>query len=329
MNKLALTLTVILVAFIMFAVFLVGALKLYQASPGTLTVPHEGEYGIYTFDPATNRVTLIYSTPNEIYTSALRLNNHGDKFVFAQKIDGTNDNNTEIFTIGTDGKNLKRLTNNSYWDLYPAWSPDDTQIAFLSKRQQDLDIYVMNADGTNQHKLYDSGSHDADIDWADGILTFTSGFKIWTIKNNGTDPVQVTNPSNAGQWGNANLPIGDYDPRLSHDGARIVFERLENTTSVHGSYNMFVINGNGTGENRLTNTGYSQGLASWSHQDDRIVYIVAAVQNEGKYDIYMMNDDGTDTHNITPNYFPAQFLCYSPIFSRDDSGIYFIGHWQT
>jgi Tol biopolymer transport system component len=292
------------------------------------TVPNEGKYGIYALDLSTNKVALVYSTDDEIYTSALRLNSAGDTFVFAQKIDGADDSNTEIFTLGIDGQNLKRLTSNGFLDLYPVWSPDDSQIAFLSKRDKDLDIYIMNADGNGQRKLYDSGSNDADIDWAGDALVFTSGFSIWRIKGDGTSPTQVTNLSNAGQWGTTNLPVGDYDPRLRSDGAKIVFERLEDPNSTHGSYDLFVVNVDGTGETRLTDTGYSQGLANWSHDGATIAYVVAAIGNEGKYDLYVMNADGTSNHDATPSYFPASFLCYSPVFSKDDSKIYFIGQWS-
>ena len=297
-----------------------------QASGGQDTVPHEGKYGIYVLDLATGKVKLLYSTDNEIYTSALRLSVQ-DKLVFSQKIDGESDENTEIFTIDINGQSLKRLTDNTYWDLYPTWSPDGVRVAFLSKRDSDFDIYMMNADGSDQHLFYDSGSHDADIDWAGDTIVFTSGFKIWSIKDDGTGLTQVTNPADAGEWGQANLPIGDYDPRLRVDGLKIVFERLENPASVHGDYNIFTINADGTQETRLTNTNYAQGLASWSHSGDRMVYGVAAVNNAGKYDMYMMNADGSDNHNVTPEYFASNFLCHSPIFSQDDSEIYFIGEW--
>ena len=289
-------------------------------------VPHEGKYGIYVLDLATEKVSLLYSTDNELYTSALRLNKQAEKFVFAQKT-GETDESTEIFTIDVDGQNLQRLTDNNYWDLYPAWSPDGMRIAFLSKRDNDLDIYMMNTDGSDQHMFYDSGSHDADIDWAGDTIVFTSGFKIWSIKDDGTRLTQITNPTNAGQWGQANLPIGDYDPRLRSEGLKIVFERLEDPESSHGNYNIFTINSDGAQETRLTNTNYSQGLASWSHSGDRIVYVVAAINNEGKYDMYMMEADGSDNHSITPEYFASNFLCYSSIFSKDDSEIYFIGQW--
>ncbi len=316
-----------IVLVVVFTVMLLGILSSISTQKPS-TVPHEGTYGVYALDLATNEVALVYSTNNEVFTSALQLNTDGDTLVFAQKIDGSNDNNTEIFTIGVDGKNLKRITNNSFWDLYPAWSPDGTQIAFLSKREKDLDIYVMNTDGSNQHKLYDSGSHDADIDWAGDTIVFTSMSKIWRIKDDGTSPTQITNLPNAGQWGTANLPVGDYDPRLSSDGDKIVFERLEDPNSTHGNYNIFTVNVDGTGETRLTSTGYAQGLANWSHDGGRIVYVVAAINNEGKYDIYVMNNDGTNNHNATPSYFPANFLCHSPVFSEDDSKIYFIGQWS-
>ena len=289
-------------------------------------VPHEGKYGIYVLDLATQKVELLYSTDNEIYTSALRLNQLGKKLVFAQKTD-VNDESTEIFTIDVDGQNLERLTDNEHWDLYPAWSPDGTRIAFLSKRDNDLDIYMMNSDGSNPHMFYDSGSHDADIDWAGDTIVFTSGHKIWGIKDDGTGLTQVTNPTNAGQWGQANLPIGDYDPRLRPDVLKIVFERLEDPESTHGSYNFFTVNSDGTQEARLTNTNYSQGLASWSHSGDRLVYVVSAMNNEGKYDMYMIEADGSDNHSVTPEYFASNFLCYSPIFSINDSEIYFVGQW--
>ena len=297
-----------------------------QTSDAQDTVPHEGKYGIYVLDLATENVKMLYSTDNEIYTSALRLN-VGGNLVFAQKIDGVNDENTEIFTIDVNGQNLKRLTDNTYWDLYPTWSPDGTHVAFLSKRDSDFDIYIMNADGSDQHLFYDSGSHDADIDWAGDTIVFTSGFKIWSIKDDGTGVTQVTNPAGVGQWGQANLPIGDYDPRLRSDGLKVVFERLEDPESVHGDYNIFSVNIDGTDETRLTSTGYAQGLASWSHTGDRIVYGVAAVGEEGKYDMYLMDSDGSNNRNITPEYFASDFLCYSPMFSLDDSEIYFIGQW--
>jgi Tol biopolymer transport system component len=140
------------------------------------------------------------------------------------------------------------------------------------------------------------------------------------------DPVAIQ-PPDAGVWGNANLPFGDYDPRLSPDGSKIAFERLEDDVSQHGNYNIYIVDADGSDETRLTDSGYSQGIVSWSHPGDKMAFVVAAIGEEGKYDIYMMNSDGSNITNITPAYFPPDFLCHTPVFSADDSRIYFIGEW--
>jgi TolB protein len=194
-------------------------------------------------------------------------------------------------------------------------------------RQTDLDLYLVKADGSSLRKLYDSGAHDADIDWVGNRIVFTSNNRIWMIQADGTNPAPVTQPPRAGEWGKTNLPFGDYDPRLSPDGNQIVFERLEGDDSPHGKCNLFLVNTDGGGETRLTNNGYSQGLASWSHAGDKLVYTVAAVGDQGQYDLYIMNSDGTYNHNITPNYFPDFFLAHAAIFSLDDTKVYFIGEW--
>jgi len=292
---------------------------------GQMSVPHVEKWSIYVLDLATEKVELLYSSASQI--SHLSLNKTGNRFAFSQKIDGDENEHEEICTVNTDGSNFQRLTNNSYRDLYPVWSSTDAEIAFLTWRDENLDIYIMSNNGTNVRKLYDSGYHDADINWEGNSIVFTANSRIWMMRDDGTQVTQITEPPNAGQWGNANLPFGDYDPRLSPNGNKIVFERLEDDSSPHGNYNIYVINSDGSSQNPITATGYSQGLANWSSSGDKIVYLVAAIGNEGKYDIYVMNSDGTSVRNITPDYFPAVFLCHTPVFSIDDSKIFFVGQW--
>jgi Tol biopolymer transport system component len=304
-----------------------GCSKNSPSQAPTKTVPYGATWGIYELDLTTQDVRLIYKTDDEIFASSLRLNNMSDRLVFARKADGTGENNLEIYSVNTEGNDLRRLTSNNYWDLYPVWSPDDSKIAYLSKREGDLDIYVMDSDGSNPEKLFDSGDNDADIDWAGDTIVFTSQYAVWKIREDGASPIQVTEPTGRGEWGKANLPKGDYDPRVSPNGKKVVFERLEDTSQPNGGYNIFLVNADGTGEKRLTDSSYAQGLVSWSHLGERLVYVVAAINGVGEYDIYMMNSDGTENHNITPDYFPADFLCHSPVFSKDDSKIFFIGQW--
>ena len=303
-----------------------GCSKDNPSSANGKTVPHEQRWGIYALDLVTEDVALLYSSSRNL--SELRLNEAGDWFAFCQKMDGDDDEHEEICTLGVDGSNFKRLTNNEFRDPYPAWSPDGSQIAFLSFRDTTMDIYVMDADdGGNERLLYDSGFHDCDIDWRGDKIVFTRNSQIWMMNDDGTDDHQITDPPRAGEWGNANLPFGDYDPRLNPDLSLIAFERMVDDSSPHGNYDIYVINPDGWAEDPLTDSGYSQGFASWSHSGGRIVYLVAAIGTEGRYDIYMMNSDGSENGNITPDYFPANFLCHSPVFSIDDDQVFFVGQW--
>lgn len=288
-------------------------------------VPHKEKWGIYALDLATEDVTLIYSSSEKI--SGLQITGTGDTFAFSQKIGGDTNEHEEICTLSVDGRNFARLTHNTVLDTYPWWSPDGTQIVFLSWRDQTMDIYTMEADGSNVKKLYDSGGHDGDVQWSNDKMVFTRNSQIWIMNDDGTHARQVTNPPRAGEWGNAVLPFGDYDPRLSPDGTNIVFERLVDDASPHGNYDIFVITTDGSHERALTDTGNTQGLASWSRTGDRIVYSVTAIGEDGVFDIYVVNPDGTDNHNITPEYFPENFLCHSPVFSPDGASVFFVGEW--
>ena len=310
------------------SVFAAAGCSTTSSSSDSKSVPHQEAWGLYALDLSSENVELILSSSREIV--GLSLNPAGTTLAFSFKSTTTEvfDLTSEIYMVGVDGGGLSRLTDNSYFDTYPSFSADGAKIVFLSKRNGTLDLYSMNSDGSGQQLLYDSGGHDADVNWGStDRIAFTRDHQIWSVSSAGTDPQQVTDPANAGQTGVANLPIGDYDPRCSPDGSRIAFERMIDVSTAHGSYDIFTIHSTGTGETRLTTTGYAQGFANWSNAGDKIVFIVAAIGGEGKYDLYMMNADGSNNGNITPNYFPAEFLCHNAVFSGNDSKIYFIGQW--
>ncbi|MGD9130579.1 MAG: hypothetical protein PVH73_03270 [Candidatus Bathyarchaeota archaeon] len=332
-KKIVILAVVCLVATLVFAAIII---KDTPSLSGDKEVPHEGKWGIYVYDLETEKTELVYSSANKV--SRVRLNNAGDRLVFYQQIARNNIECVvegspinvceEICSIRVDGEDYRRLTDNEYGDLVPCWSSDDSQIVFLSFRET-LDIFAMDADGGNVREVYDSGGHDSDIDCSGGKIAFTRDSQIWIMNEDGTDTVQVTDPPRAGEWGNAVLPFGDYDPNLSPDGSRIVFERMVDDETSHGNYNIYVIDVDGSGETALTDNGYTQGLPVWSRSGEQIVYLVSAIGNDGQYDIYIMNSDGSENRNITPDYFPADFLCHNSIFSNDDSRIFFVGEWYS
>lgn len=294
------------------------------AAPKPLERPSD-RWAIYALTFDTGETNLVYSTPDPI--EKLRVHPEGDRLAFSQAVGGEGYEHNEIFTIGVDGQGLSQLTDNEKWDLYPAWSPDGSTIAFLSFRTADLDIYAMGADGSDQRLLFDSGNHDADIQWQSDLITFTSGSRIWLMNSDGSDARPITDPPRAGEWGDSVLPFGDYDPRISPDGEKVVFSRLVDDSSQHGNYDLFLVDVDGTGLTRLTETGYTQGVADWSHDGERLIYIVAAVGDEGCYDIHMMNADGTGSHNATPDSYPDNLIIHWAVFSPDDEKVYFVGEW--
>jgi Tol biopolymer transport system component len=283
------------------------------------------EWGIYELDPVDETVTPIFTSPDEIIT--VRLDPSGQIIAFSMKNGGTGYEHTELYTIQTDGTDLTRLTDNDDWDLYPSWSPKGDEIMYLSFRDETLDIWMMDAEGGNQRLIYDSGGHDADIHWVGNLIAFTRDSQIWVMNSDGTNDYRVTDPPRAGEWGDAVLPFGDYDPRISPDGSRIIFERLVDDSTQHGNYDLFMVNVDGSSETRLTDNGWTQGLVSWSNDGQKLVYTVSAVGLEGRYDLYFIDPDGSDMVDLTSDLLPQGFLANSPIFSMDDFTIYFIGQW--
>src|SRR5262245_39133057 len=59
----------------------------------------------------------------------------------------------DIFEATLDGSGLKRLTDATGYDAEGSYSPDGKHIVFCSKRDGNLELYIMDADGKNARKL--------------------------------------------------------------------------------------------------------------------------------------------------------------------------------
>lgn len=104
------------------------------------------------------------------------------------------DGNSEIYVMQADGRGATNLTHHPANDFAPRWSPDGKRLAFLSFRNDAVDVFAINADGTGEIQLTSGlpvfGPHS--IDWSpDGaylIVETRSGnaATLWVVNTDGS-----------------------------------------------------------------------------------------------------------------------------------------------
>ena len=171
----------------------------------------------------------------------------------------------EIYLMdASDGSNLTRLTYNSFplstsIDYGPSWSPDGTQIAFQSYRDgtsenPNIEIYKMDADGSNQTRLTDEPFADAVPAWSpDGTqIAFTTyrigDSEIYVMDADGSNPTNLTSDLS-----------DDSKAAWSPDGTEIAF-----SSDRDGDYEIFVMDADGSNPTQITTNGTDDQSPSWS-----------------------------------------------------------------
>ncbi len=161
------------------------------------------------------------------------------------------------------------------------------QLAFVSDRDGNDEIYIMNEDGSDLFRLTRSPGRDGSPAWSpDGQwLAFFSerdgDADIYVIRANGTGLRKLTNNS-------AFDCCMDWSP----DGTKIVF----NSNWPDGDQDIYVINVDGTGLKNLTDAPGDDWSPDWSPGGGRIAF---DSNRDGQSEIYVMNADGSGVSRLT------------------------------
>jgi TolB protein len=192
-------------------------------------------FDIYTADPDGSNLHRL--TNYGVYTAEGTLSPDGRSIVFTSLKDG----DLDIYTMKVDGSDVKRLTDAPGYDGGPFYSPDGTKIVYRAWHPVDtaltnfqellregmvrpnrMEIWVMNADGTEQHRITSlGGANFAPYFTPDGTrIIFASNYKnphsrnfdLYLVNLDGSGLEQVTTH-----------PEFDGFPMFSPDGKQLVW----------------------------------------------------------------------------------------------------------
>ena len=266
----------------------------------------------------------------------------GTKIAFVSRRDGDN----EIYVMNADGSNPVNLTNHPDSDYLPVWSSDGNRIAFTTNREStgptlsvdpklvingyNIEIFVMNADGSGQTNVSNHPGWDGYPSWSPngdqlvfqtnrdesngvllGIVPVDLGQEIYLVNVDGTNPTQLTNS-----------PENDVYPSWSPDGLKIVFQSYRD-----GDPEIYSMNPDGTGQTRLTTHPDSDMSPSWSPDGSWITFHSS---RDGNMEIYKMTAGGLSQTRLTndpewdwgPSWSPDGSKIVFQSFRYGDSEIY-------
>jgi dipeptidyl aminopeptidase/acylaminoacyl peptidase len=234
-----------------------------------------------------------------------------------------------IYSINVDGSDLQRVTTG----LEPAWSPDGSQVAF-ARWQQPRGIYVVDADGSGERRLFDWGETrwpSWSPDGSEILFSHQKGGReggercffgfCFTIPTTEQWRLGVVNV-NDGSFVEPTASKFALGPHLSPDGSLVVYSDVQGLRIQNKDESLsYLITGDGRDKSPM-----------WSPDGSQVVFVR---RQHDHWEVYLVNANGSKVRRLTdtprkPGGAVADSV--SPVWSPDGNYIAFLtnrsGKWE-
>lgn len=174
--------------------------------------------------------------------------------------------NMQIFTMDINGGSQTNVSNNACDEIEPSWSPDSTQLVFVSKCSGKSQLVEMHANGTNRVVISDNATvNDEQPAWSPSgaLIAFSSDRtgkrQIFDMAANGTGVMDLSNNTSS-----------DSKPSWKPDGSALAFQ-----TDRLGLAQIWVMDADGSSQSPLLTpspTGKSDTNPAWSPDGTKVAF---------------------------------------------------------
>jgi len=175
--------------------------------------------------------------------------------------------NVFAFDRATPGRLAPLTRDSTASQTDAAYDPNGDRVAYVSDRDGNAEIYVMNADGSDARRLTQTAATEAAPAWtpdgesivyaSNAAGTGTGTFHLWIMNADGTNQRSLTQG-----------PQSDFQPAVSPDGHTIAF-----TTDRAGNYDIYLMDMDGQNPRQFTRAPAPETTPVWL-ADGRLAYLL-------------------------------------------------------
>ena len=192
----------------------------------------------------------------------------------------------EIYVMDLDGQNLTAITRDRSTALSPAWSPDGTQLAYVSYVEGQPKIFIANVFSGARRAVAGYPGINITPAWhpAGGRLAVT-------LSKDGNPDIFLMDAQGSLLKALVSGWAIDVSPSWSPDGSKIAYVSNES-----GNPHIYVLDLAGGNKRRLTYEGKYNTSPAWSPKGDWIAF---SSMNGGRHNIFIVRPDGSGLRALT------------------------------